>query len=360
MKIINSNYIGKICFRAALYVFAVFVTVTLMTVGPVASQSLQSPGHWNTMKPIPQGANEVIGTAVDEKVIVYGGQLSPNIPQGLFWMYQPDADSWIKLPTNPVPVHHAALVGIGRRLYLMGGFKLPVQGPSWVPVDNVWMFDLDTGQWKALAPMPTARGALSAVAVGNKIYAIGGASIPSWSNQSGLLPQWPTEQSAANEVYDTLTNSWSKASPMLTARNHLGAGFINGKIYVVGGRVGSHSSTQSANITANEAYDVATNVWEPKTLLPTARSGIGVVVLNGRLHVIGGEGYVGDFGGTFRTHEAYEPSSNTWQRLAPMPTPRHGFAAAVAGSRIYVVSGRNVPGGGGPAVDLTANEVFLP
>jgi len=49
--------------------------------------------------------------------------------------------------------------------------------------------------------------------------------------------------------------------------------------------------------------------------------------------------------GTFRTHEAYDPKSNSWQRLPPMPTPRHGLAVAEIGGRIYAVSGANVAGG---------------
>src|SRR5262249_41848963 len=51
-------------------------------------------------------------------------------------------------------------------------------------------------------------------------------------------------------------------------------------------------------------------------------------VLNGRMHVLGGEAYLNDLVGTYRTHEAFDPKTNAWQRLPPMPTPRHGLAVA--------------------------------
>jgi hypothetical protein len=85
-----------------------------------------------------------------------------------------------------------------------------------------------------------------------------------------------------------------------------------------------------------------------------------VAVLNGRMHVLGGEAYLNDLVGTYRTHEAYDPKTNSWQRLPPMPSPRHGLAVAEIGGRIYAVSGANVAGGGGPHEGLTVNEVYDP
>ena len=45
---------------------------------------------------------------------------------------------------------------------------------------------------------------------------------------------------------------------MPTPRNHTGAGVVNGKIYVIGGRIGAFvaASTNLANV---EAYDPATD-----------------------------------------------------------------------------------------------------
>src|SRR5207247_5290500 len=134
---------------------------------------------------------------------------------------------------------------------------------------------------------------------------------------------------------------------------------IDGRIYVVGGRVGSTFIIGlSTNVSTNEVYDVAKDTWSSVLGVPTARSGVGVAVLEGRMHVLGGEAYLNDLVGTFRTHEAYDPKSNSWQRLPPMPTPRHGLAVAEIGGRIYAVSGANVAGGGGPHGGDHVNEAY--
>ncbi len=71
----------------------------------------------------------------------------------------------------PVPraLHHAAALGIGDKLYVIGGY---VDG--WNPTDSVYEYDPKLDLWRLLAPLPTARGALAALALDGKIHAIGG------------------------------------------------------------------------------------------------------------------------------------------------------------------------------------------
>lgn len=75
--------------------------------------------------------------------------------------------------------------------------------------------------------------------------------------------------------------------------------------------------------------------------MPTARSGIAVAVLDGKLFVFGGE----RLGGTYLQAEAYDPETNTWAELAPMPSPVHGTGAAVVGETIYIPGGGVLNGG---------------
>ena len=318
---------------------------------------------WRAGPPIPEGANEVIGAVVADQLLVYGGQDAAGAPMGILWKLDPKTEQWSKLPGNPVPVHHGASVGIGHKMYLFGGFRLPDTGkPGWYPVSNAWVFDLDTQAWSALPAMSTPRGALAAVAVGTKVYVVGGARIPEGADlPNGLYGGGPTELLGTNEVFDTATNRWSLLSPMPTPRNHHALAAIDGKIYAIGGRVGScFSGGWSSNVAANELYDVAADRWTARAPMPTARSGIGIAVLKGRIHVLGGEGWIDEFGGVFRTHEAYDPARNSWARLARMPTPRHGFAAAALDGRIYAVSGVNNAGGAGTLSVVTVDEIYEP
>jgi N-acetylneuraminic acid mutarotase len=94
--------------------------------------------------------------------------------------------------------------------------------------------------------------------------------------------------------------------------------------------------------------------------MPTARSGLGAAVVDGKIHVLGGEGWIDDFGGVFRAHEVYDPKTNTWAKVARMLTPRHGFATAVSGRKIYAVSGVNNAGGAGSLSVMAVNEIYEP
>jgi len=345
--------------RSATIAAASAVTMALAC-GPALAQ-----GKWSSLKPIPQGEEEVYGTSFGGKLYVMGGLgVFPGWePKQMLWSFDPATNEWTKLPNIPEGVHHVGLTASGDKLYAVGGFTIarPATGlPAWVATNSVWIYDINAKSWSKGPALPTPRGGLTATLVGNKIYAIGGAKNPEYSTPE-LRPNVPVENVATNEVFDIAAGTWSSAAPMLTARNHHGASAIDGKIYVVGGRIGSTFIIGlSNNVSTTEVYDVAKNTWAAVPGMPTPRSGIGTAVLNGKMHVVGGEAYINDLVGTYRTHEAYDPKTNSWQRLPPMPTPRHGLAAAEIGGKMYAVSGSNVAGGGGPHEGVNVNEVYDP
>ncbi len=339
----------------------VLVMTMLLVAGPALAQ-----GKWSQLKPIPQGEEEVYGTAAGGKMYVLGGlgAFPGWEPKMMLWSFDPATSEWKRFASIPEGIHHPGFAAVGGKLYSIGGFTIarPAGGglPAWVPSNSVWIYDTAANAWSKGTPVPTPRGALSATAIGTKIYAIGGARNPSYSTPE-LRPSVPVENVATNEDYDTETNTWTLARPMLTARNHHGAALIDGKIYVVGGRIGSTFIIGlSNNVSTNEVYDVAKDTWASVLGMPTPRSGVGVAVLNGRMHVLGGEAYLNDLVGTYKTHEAYDPKTNAWERLPPMPTPRHGLAVGEIGGKMYAISGSNVAGGGGPHEGVNVNEVYDP
>jgi N-acetylneuraminic acid mutarotase len=337
----------------------------LVVTGALATSSAFAQGKWISLKAIPQGEEEVYGTAAGGKLYVLGGLgIFPGWePKQMLWSFDPASSEWTRLPNIPEGIHHPGFAAIGDKLYSVGGFTIarPATGlPAWVPSKSVWIYDINRKSWLKGPDLPTERGALTATAHENRIYAIGGAKNPSYSTAE-LRPTVPVENMATNEVLDIATGTWTAAAPMLTARNHHGASLIDGKIYVVGGRIGSTFIIGlSNNVSTNEVYDIAKNTWAAVLGMPTPRSGIGTAVLNGRMHVLGGEAYLNDLVGTYRTHEAFDPKTNSWQRLPPMPTPRHGLAVAEIGGKMYAVSGSNVAGGGGPHEGVNVNEVYDP
>jgi N-acetylneuraminic acid mutarotase len=240
-----------------------------------------------------------------------------------------------------LPSHHVALVELNGKIYAFGGFVPPASGPpAWVPIDNAWEYDTAADSWKALAPMPTKRGSPVAAAVNGKIYVIGGASTHPGSSEPAVHPARPHRSVATVEEYDPATNTWRARSPMPTARNHAAIGAVNGKIYVLGGRVGAAFVGVSSPTDLVEEYDPATDQWGAiRARMPTPRSAVAWGVHNGRIYVAGGEFQNDQFMAAFRALEAYEPAKNSWTVLPRMPVPRHGLAGGVIGNRLHLVSG---------------------
>jgi N-acetylneuraminic acid mutarotase len=131
-----------------------------------------------------------------------------------------------------------------------------------------------------------------------------------------------------------------------TAREHLTSAVVNGKLYVIGGR----TSGMSANVDTNEVYDPKTDKWTVLEPLPSKRGGLASAAVNGSIYVFGGE----QPSGTFSNNEKYDTANNRWTVEASLPTARHGHAAASIGDRIFVIGGGPQPGGS--AVSL--NEIF--
>jgi N-acetylneuraminic acid mutarotase len=169
-------------------------------------------------------------------------------------------------------LHHVALVEVKGRIYMFGGFTLPEKGkPMWVPVNHTWEYDPQADGWRALAPLPVARGSANAIHVNGRIYVIGGATLP-----AGLKEEWvhPSRNIAVGtpEVYDLTSNTWTKAAEMPAPRNHAAGGAVGDRIYILGGRIGSVFIPNTFNIDVVEEYDPETNQWQLRSPMPTPRS----------------------------------------------------------------------------------------
>jgi N-acetylneuraminic acid mutarotase len=108
---------------------------------------------------------------------------------------------------------------------------------------------------------------------------------------------------------------------------------IDGKIYVIGGFSGtSNKPTDEVHV-----YDIATSTWTTAAPLPTASGGHAAVVLDGRIHVVGG----GTAQSTIADHVVYDPATDTWTTAAPLSRPKGSPAVTVLDGRIWAVGGRS-------------------
>jgi N-acetylneuraminic acid mutarotase len=263
------------------------------------------------------------------------------------YAYDPASDRWSQPTMLPEGVNHTALVHVAGKLYVVGGFR----GSTRQPTGALHIYDLATQQWSAGAPMPTPRGALAVAVLNGKIHAIGGNAdnAPALATHDHRVAR-DASSVGTHEAYDPATNTWERRAPMPTARNHHAAAAVDGRIHVVGGRMGGDFT-----MTTHEVYDPARDAWTDGPPLPTGRSGIAAVTLEGRLYAFGGEVF-GTAHKTFDEAERYDPRANRWEAMPRMPTARHGLGAAALGGAIHVLSGGPQPGGS----FSTAHEVFSP
>lgn len=312
--------------------------------------------------PFPEASEELYGAGAGGKLYVFGGLAPGWTPKGLVYEYDPDRDAWAKKKNMPLPSHHMAFVELNGKIYFFGGFVKPEKGPTaWQPIDNSWEYDPANDTWKALAPSPSKRGAAAAAAHNGKIYVIGGASTHPGSKETAAHPARPHRSVDTNEVYDPATNTWETRQTMPTARNHTYIGVVNNKIYVIGGRIGAAFITRASNVGIVEEYDPATDQWGAlKASMLNPRSAGAWGTYKGKIYVAGGEERSsGPWQRTFRAVEAYDPATNRWTILPDMTFPRHGLAGDILKGKFHLVSG-DVASGGGPGthIDTDAHEVL--
>jgi N-acetylneuraminic acid mutarotase len=161
--------------------------------------------------------------------------------------------------------------------------------------------------WTTLEPSPSD-SYMDAAALDGKIYCIGGE----------------------NFRYDPETNTWTEIAPLPTFNGWGAVVACQNKIYLIGG---------SADV-PTQVYDPATDTWENRTSIPTTRSQLQANVVDGKIYVIGGQIpsplYVIN---PSSSNDVYDPETDSWSQMAPIPTPVMGYASAVLDNKIYIISG---------------------
>src|SRR4029453_484979 len=138
---------------------------------------------------------------------------------------------------------------------------------------------MPTSPWKKAAPFPEPDEELYGVAMGGKLYVIGG-----WGEGKAR---------GANYEYDPATDKWTKKKSMPRPAHHAALAAYNGKIYVSGGFI----PPEQTQIPTGGAWQPIDDMWE------------------------------------------YDPAADSWKTLAPLPGNRGSAVAVEAGGKIHVIGG---------------------
>lgn len=322
---------------------AVSLATLALTVAAPGVSAQQQP-TWSTAAPAGVARQEIYPEVLNGRIYVAGGLLSPNTGYSAhFEAYEAAQDRWMRLATLPEARHHIALAAEGGMIYAVGGFSGGF--PRWQAQSDVFVYDPAADRWRTGVPLPAPRAEGVVAAVQGKIYVIGGRvrADPQASHFNDHA------DTSLVEVFDPKTGRWSGAPAAPTERNSAASAVIDGKIYVVGGRKAikqPDGSLRQVNVATLEVFDPATGQWATRASLPQAQGGLAAAAHAGKLYVFGGEQWVPDQK-VFSESWVYDPASDQWNALPSLPTPRHGLGAATLGNRIHVFGGGLTVGGNG-------------
>jgi hypothetical protein len=129
-------------------------------------------------------------------------------------------DSWLALPAAPDPPRLAtSAVGLAGDLYVLGGYSVDASFAE-VSHDRLDRFDLEAGEWQALAPLPTPIDDAVAVAWRDRYIVV----VSGWSNTANV---------ADVQIYDAQQDRWSAATPFPGTAAFGHAGAIDGDALIV-------------------------------------------------------------------------------------------------------------------------------
>lgn len=133
-----------------------------------------------------------------------------------------------------------------------------------------------------------------------------------------------------NYEYDPATDTWAAKTPMPTPRTYFQIAVYQNKIYAIGGRAGWNQEQQAPIYSgANEVYDPSTNTWKTLKPMPTNRSDITASVVDGKIHLTGA--------GIHDVYSVYDDSWTTGQSIS-FPSLAFGYSSAVVDSKIYIIA----------------------
>lgn len=185
-------------------------------------------------------------------------------------------------------------------------------------------YDVVGDAWERAPTLVEPRGSHGACALGNgTIVVVGGGGV-----RSNLASMETLDVANGDEA-------WTLRDDVVRARHAMSAASTSGRAYVVGGWYNGSEAIGDTDI-----YDGASNSWSKGASLNVPRRLHGVAATeNGAVFVFGGwaRGQSNDDGdgGECDSAERYDPSSNTWSMIAPLPAPACATACAI-GDACYV------------------------
>lgn len=166
------------------------------------------------------------------------------------------------------------------------------------------------------------------------------------------------ENKSGNGAIGAMTSGsgsgWIQKTPMNIGRAEVGVEQIGSKIYVIGGTEMADGKPPLWDSTLNTRYDPATDTWQAMAPLPFGLTHVGTAVLDGKLYVVGGFTAIIHVNAQSRAY-VYDPVKNMWTRLPDFSSPRGSVSAVAVNGKIHIFGGRGLD-----KVPVNTHEIYDP
>ncbi len=253
-----------------------------------------------------------VGLLSDSGQTLMGKPVLNNLPNR--WEIQPPLSQ---------PRSRMAAVESAGQIYVVGG-----EGEDGETLALMEIYDLNMGRWRRAAPLPAPRANLAATMSGDHLIVAGGSRLESDSPSGMMIYDDLT-------YYDLTTEQWVTGGklPLPLA----GAALVTqGEMfYLLGGWDGEAVQDGLWRLPLALIDSATAADWEVVTHLPNPAAWFGAVLVNDLIYVVGG--YDGQR--ELAEFSAYSISSNTWQRLTSLSTPRGGVTLVYDGLTVLALGG---------------------
>lgn len=268
---------------------------------------------WVERAALPKPTSRLAATTYGGKLYAFGGAATADASHSAAYAYDPTNDTWQSLSPMPAGAYGIDAHTVDDTLYAF----LAYDDTGFV--NDVFAYDPASDTWTERSPRPTQRYIFSSAVVEARVFIIGGFGV------SDDAPEGDWEYKYDVEIYDIQTDTWSTQAGLPNAIASAASCSIGNLIYVFGG-----------DVNATLVYDTAEGTWTERTPPSLARTDHECVRVGDSFLLIGGRDAAGN---QFDAVERYEPESDTWTDLQPLPAPRYWFATGELGGSVYVVGG---------------------
>jgi non-specific serine/threonine protein kinase len=287
--------------------------------------------EWTELPAMPTPAGSLGAGITSGHLIAVGGETPTSVIDSV-QSYDLESEEWTELPPLTVARHGAAVGAMGSSLYVLDGAIAPTHAESTgtgesLDLSSAFGLPPDVGEWRALRDSPTARQQTASAVLGGRVWVLG-----------GLVGEDPSDVAATTKVeaYDPAIDTWTAGPELPLPLHHAMAVTYNGELVVMGGWVPDGSNLTAT--TSDKAYALRDGSWVELPNMPIPRAAGAAAVADDRIVVAGGQ----SGGELVPATAAFD--GNSWKDAADIPTPREHLAAASDGGSgyVYAVGGREL------------------